>query len=78
MSQEQFDALLPIISADLVAEIAARRALTEQAAIRLLYHSGLYAALEQEDTKLWQYSTPTLYALLEQELDGKSLAYPHV
>ena len=78
MSQEQFGALLPIISADLVAEIAARRALTEQAAISLLYHSGLYAALEQEDTKLWQYSTPMLYALLEQELDGKSLAYPDV
>ena len=78
MRQEQFDALLPIISADLVAEIVTRRALTEQAAIRLLYHSKLYAGLEQEDTKLWQYSTPMLYALLEQELAGKSLTYPDV
>ena len=67
MSQEQFDALLPIISADLVAEIAARRALTEQAAIRLLYHSGLYAALEQEDTKLWHFSPLTLFNMFDEE-----------
>lgn len=78
MSQEQFDALLPIVSSDLVAAVAAGQGVTEQAAIRLLYHSRLYAALEQEDTKLWQYSTPMLYCLLEQELAGKELSYPDV
>lgn len=78
MNQEQFHALLPIINADLVATIGVKRNLSEQDAIRLLYHSQLYAALEQEETKLWHYSTPTLYALLEQELSGKALSYPDV
>lgn len=78
MSQEQFDALLPIVSSDLVAAVAAGQGIAEQAAIRLLYHSRLYAALEQEDTKLWQYSTPMLYCLLEQELAGNGLSYPDV
>lgn len=78
MGKEQFDALLPIISADLVKEIIAKRCLKESNAIRLLYGSKLYESLEQEDTKLWQYSTPMLYALLEQELAGHSITYPEV
>ena len=78
MSQEQFSAFLPIVSSDLVGKIVAARGLTEQEAIRRLYHSKLYAALEQEDTKLWQYSTPMLYALLEQELSGNELTFPDV
>lgn len=57
MSQEQFAALLPIVSADLIGEITAAQGITESDAIQLLYRSKLYAALEQEETKLWQYST---------------------
>ena len=78
MSQEQFDALLPLISADLISTIVERQKLSEQEAIRLLYHSKLYAGLELENTKLWQYSTPMLYSLLEQELFGNKLTYPDV
>lgn len=37
---------------------ADRRGISEQEAIHLLYSSKLYALLEQEDTKVWQYSTP--------------------
>ena len=57
MSQEQFQAIMPIICADLVAAICRERKVSEQDAIRLLYASRLYAALEDEQTKLWQYST---------------------
>ena len=49
MSQEQFAALLPIVSADLMGEITAAQGITESDAIQLLYRSKLYAALEQED-----------------------------
>ena len=78
MSQEQFDTLLPLISTDLITMIITRQKLSEQDAIRLLYHSKLYADLESENTKLWQYSTPMLYSLLEQELSGNGLSYPDV
>ena len=72
MSQEQFQAIMPIICADLVAAICRERKVSEQDAIRL------YAALEDEQTKLWQYSTPMLCALLNQELAGQRIAFPDV
>ena len=47
MSQEQFQAIMPIICADLVAAICRERKVSEQDAIRLLYASRLYAALDK-------------------------------
>ena len=67
MGQEQFAAIMPYISADLVGMIVKKKKISEPDAITKLYNSKLYAALEQEDTKVWQYSTDMLYSLLEQE-----------
>lgn len=78
MGQEQFNAIMPVISADVVSMIAARRGIPEKEAIKLLYSSQLYAALEKEETKVWQYSTPMLYSLLEQEWNSGSIRYPDV
>lgn len=78
MSQEQFHAIMPVISADIVSMIAAKRSIPETEAIKLLYASKLYADLEQEDTKMWQYSTSMLYSLLEQEWSSGTVRYPDV
>ena len=78
MSQEQFTAILPYISADLISIIVNKKGISEEDAILKLYTSKLYAALEQEDTKLWQYSTQMLYSLLEQEEQTGSIRYPDV
>lgn len=78
MNQEQFQAIMPIICADLIAMIIKKQELTETEAIKRLYTSKLYETLEQEDTKLWQYSTPVLYALLEQEWKTGIICYPDV
>lgn len=78
MGQEQFSAIMPIISADVVAMISAKRNVSENEAIRLLYASKVYEALEKEETKLWQYSTPMLYSLLEQEWNSGTIRYPDV
>ena len=78
MGQEQFHSMMPVISADIVGMIAAKRGVTENEAIRLLYTSKLYEALEQEENKLWQYSTPMLYSLLEQEWKTGMIQYPDV
>ena len=78
MGQEQFNAMLPVISADIVKMIAEKRQINEKDAIKLLYTSKLYAALEQEDTKVWQYSTPMIYSLLEQEWNSGMICYPDV
>lgn len=78
MGCEQFGAMLPVISADVVKMIAEKRNVSEKEAVKLLYASQLYGALEQEDTKLWHYSTSMLYALLEQEWDSGTIRYPDV
>mgnify|MGYP001085146995 FL=1 len=48
MGKEQFLAVMPYISADLISMIAKKKQVTEDEAIAMLYASKLYAALEQE------------------------------
>lgn len=78
MSQEQFIAIMPYICSDLVDMIATKNHITEGEAITKLYASKLYAFLEQEDTKLWQYSTDMLYSLFEQEEKTGTITFPDV
>lgn len=78
MGQEQFAALMPYISADLVAMIADIQNISSEEAIKKLYDSELYAALENEKTKVWQYSTQMLYALFEQEEKTGNIQFPDV
>ena len=73
MGQEQFAEIMPYISADLVGMIVKKKNISEPDAI-----TKLYAALEQEDTKVWQYSTDMLYSLLEQEERTGEIEFPDV
>ena len=58
--------------------IAKKKSISENDAITKLYNSELYAILEQEDTKVWQYSTDMLYSLLEQEEKTGKIEFPDV
>lgn len=78
MSQEQFMAMMPYISADLVAMIAEKQNISHEKAIKKLYESKLYATLEKEETKVWQYSTQMLYALFKQEEQTGTIQFPDV
>lgn len=78
MNKEQFEAMMPPIVENLVAMIADKQNISEDEAITKLYSSKLYAMLEQEDTKVWHYSTLMLYELLtEEEATGK-IEFPDV
>ena len=78
MSQEQFAAMMPYISTDLVAMIAEKQNISHEEAIKELYASKLYAALEKEETKVWQYSTQMLYSLFKQEKQTGTILFPDV
>ena len=78
MGQEQFVAMMPFVCSDLLQMIIEQKKMTEEQALNTLYDSKLYALLERESTKLWQYSTPMLYALLEQELTTGTIQFPDV
>jgi len=78
MSQEQFTALMPYIISDLVSLIAENDQISENIAMERLYNSQLYKLLEQEDLKLWQYSSHMLYSLFQQEQKTGNISFPEV
>ena len=78
MNAEKFSALMPIIIGDLAKKIVQEERISESEAIDKIYGSKLYALLEQEDTKLWYYSTPMLYSLLEEEIRTGKITFPDV
>lgn len=78
MGRENFVAMMPYISADLIYMIVNKQGISEEEAIKKLYASKLYATLENEETKVWQYSTQMLYALLEQEEKNGDIQFPDV
>lgn len=78
MGHEQFAAIMPYISADLVSMIAQKQNITEADALNKLYSSKLYVLLEKEETKVWQYSTDMLYSLFVKEEQTGSLVFPDV
>lgn|GEM_PF-198002 len=72
MDKNKFDTIIPVITAHLVDRISATENILEDEAIEKLYASQLYAFLEDEKTKVWQYSTDKLYDLYKSEkTDGK-------
>lgn len=78
MEQREFTAIMPFICADLANTIAEKEGLSEIEAISKLYASELYALLEQEDTKLWHYSTLMLYELYRQGETNGIIEFPDV
>ena len=78
MNQEQFTAIMPYISADLIMLIAKEKNISEEDAVKRLYSSKLYAMLEDEETKVWHYSTKMLYSLFEQEEQTGDIVVPDV
>ena len=78
MRDDQFISIMPYISTDLVTMIIERQNISEKKAVYKLYASKLYSLLENEETKLWQYSTDMLYSLLEQEEKTGEIQFPDV
>lgn len=78
MEQNKFLAMMPYIVSDLVQMISKEKRITEKDAINKLYTSKLYAALEQEDLKVWQYSTPMLYSMFKEEEENGDFKYPDI
>ena len=76
MSNNQFSALLAVITPEITALITKNSNITETQAISLLYKSDLYKELADENSKLWHYSPLTLYTMLQDELLTGNYDYP--
>jgi len=78
MNKKKFNSVLNIFISDLIKKIIEEKAVTEEEAIDYLYTSKLYKLLEDEQTKVWQYSTPLLYDLLKTEKEQGVLTLPQI
>ena len=76
MSNNQFSALLAVITPEIAALITKNSNITETQAISLIYRSKLYRELADENSKLWHYSPLTLYTMLQDELLTGNYDYP--
>jgi len=76
MDKEKFAAILPVITGGLISKIIAETKLSEDEAFNKLYNSELYAALENEETKVWTYSIPKLLDLYNAEITTGILDFP--
>ena len=77
MNKERFSALMAMITPDIISKIMVKYGLDEDKAMALFHKSELYKALENEDTKVWQYSSEMIVLLFDREMNGK-LEFPEV
>ena len=75
MDKQKFKAMLIFLTPQLVKEIVNRENISETEAICDLYESDLYAALEEEETKLWHLSLKALYELYAEEKATGKITY---
>ena len=68
--------VIAVITPGIVQLLMENRNLTVEGASDLLYNSQLYAALEDEKTKVWRLGYPLLYDLLEEELTTGKITFP--
>lgn len=76
MDKNKYDAIFPIITASLADRIMTQLNLPEDKALMNLYETELYAALENEETKVWQYSVEKLFDLYINEKQNGRLELP--
>lgn len=76
MNANQHAALMALIVPETVRLITERQGLDEIAALRAFVCSGTYAALEDEQTKVWHFSPETLYAMFAGEQATGRIAFP--
>ena len=76
MNKEKYEALLPIFITDLIKKIIEKKYILQDEAISLLYNSGLYTMLSDEQSKIWHFSTENLFQLFEEEMNTGNFTLP--
>jgi hypothetical protein len=73
---KEFQTVLQVIVSGLVQMIVERQGVSDNEVLSRLYSSQLYAKLEQEETKVWHLSVPTLYSLFVEEEETGKITFP--
>lgn len=73
---KEFQVVLQIIVTRLAQTISIKMNISDKEALNRLYSSKLYEKLEQEETKVWHLSVPTLYSLFIEEQENGKITFP--
>lgn len=76
MNNEKFGAVMGILVPQVLKLITKNYVYDEIRAASEFYSSDLYALLEQEDTKLWHFSSLTLFNMFDEEKKTGSFTIP--
>ena len=76
MDKKNISPVIAMITPGILTLLMENRKVSLEDAASLLYTSQLYAALEDEETKVWRLGYPLLYDLLEEELTTGAITFP--
>jgi len=73
---KNISSVIALITPGVLRLLMDNRKLSLEDAAEVLYNSRLYSLLEDEETKVWRFSYPLLYDLLEEELTTGKITFP--
>ena len=73
---DSISSVIAMITPGILSLLMVNKGVTLEEASDMLYHSQLYASLEDEKTKVWRLGYPLLYDLLDEELTTGKITYP--
>ena len=76
MEREKFEVVLIMLVPQVLSLITEECQMDEISAHEAFYGSEVYTLLEQEETKLWHFSAPTLFHMFEEERQTGSFTIP--
>lgn len=76
MEQKKFEAVLKLLIPQVIHLIAENGKIDEVTASRDFYNSKVYELLENEETKLWHFSSLTLFNMYDDEIKTGVLNFP--
>lgn len=76
MNNKKFSTIMGLIVPEIIRLITENYPYDEVTATGKFYRSQVYASLEQEETKLWHFSSLTLYNVFDEEQKNGSFTFP--
>ena len=76
MADKKFEAILALVIPQVVNLIVRNHQISETEAIKDFYSSQVFSVLEREETKVWHFSTLTLYNMYDEERKNGSFEFP--
>jgi hypothetical protein len=76
MTPDEYAGILQMVVPNVIDEYIKKRDVTWEVALKSLYQSSLYEALEDKETSIWHLSPVLLCDLLIEEIETGNITWP--